>query len=227
MAKAINKAQEKAQKKKIVILSVMVLGAGATWSKALFGKDDKPTSPIAATAPVGGVAGNPVAQATATPATSASGSISSYAQAVSRMELWPKALNRQVHLGTIQELTPINDLLLTDDGLELEPELGNIEETPVDFPSEIPPVLEEETVPFDALRLRLTTTARFGKTTYAVINGNRVKPGEVVEVQVDGQTVRYEVRAIETRMVEVAFQGTSHILRIDLPDLQHRDQDGA
>ena len=227
MAKAMNKAQEKAQKKKVVILSVMVLATGATWSKALFAKDDKATSPAAVTAPGGAVSANPVANNTATPATSASGSISSYAQAVGRMGLWPKALDRQVHLGTIEELTPINDLLLTDDGLELAAELENIEETPAYLSSEIPPVMEEDTVAFEALRLRLTTTARFGKNTYAVINGNRVKLGEIVEVQVDGQTVRYEVRAIETRMVEVAFKGTSHILRIDLPDLQHRDQDGA
>lgn len=215
MGKTVNKAHEKAQKKKVVLLSVMVLATGATWSKTLFGKDDKPTAPTVAAASTN-------AASTATPAV-ALGSITSYGQAVRRMDLWPKALNRQVHLGTIEELTPINDLLTADDYPELGVESGIEEETPGYLSPEIPPVAEDDFIAFEALRLRLTTTARLGKTTYAVINGNRVKLGESVEVQVDGQSVRYEVRAIETRMVEVAYQGTSHILRIDLPELQHRD----
>ncbi|MDA0666913.1 MAG: hypothetical protein O3A95_04195 [Planctomycetota bacterium] len=225
MAKALNKAQEKAHKKKVVILSVMVLATAGTWSKTLFGKDHKAAEPgvaVASTGAAGALTATP-----ATPGVGATSSITSYDQAVRRMDLWPQALNRQVHLGTIEELTPINDLLSADDNSGFGNESGIMEETPAYLSSEIPPVVEDEPILFSALRLRLTTTARFGKNHYAVINGNRVKLGESVEVQVDGQTVQYEVRAIETRMVEVAFQGTSHILLIDLPELQHRNKDGA
>jgi len=222
MGSQLNKAQEKAQKKKVIILAVMVLGTGATWSKTLFGKDDKPA---AAAAPAAAATTSATGTPTASAAASLTSSIGSYEQAVQRMKLWPKALNRQVHLGTIEELTPINDLLSNKEE-EIEKE-KNTEELPGFLGAEILPPLEDESVDFDALRLRLTTTARLGKSTYAVISNERVKPGQTVEVQVDGKTVRYEVRAIGTRMVEIAFRGTTHILRIDLPDLQRRDQDGA
>lgn len=226
MANALNKAQAKAQKKKIIILAVMVLGAGATWSKALFAKDEKPKAPTASANTNSGTPAASTGRSSAPAATTAASSINSYEKAVQRMALWPKALDRKVHVGTIEELTPINDLLTVDGDLEFPAEPEIQEETTAHLNTEIPPVVEESNIAFDALRLRLTTTARLGKTSYAVINNTRVKLGDSVEVQVDGESVRYEVRAIETRMVEVVFQGTSHILRIDLPELQHRDTDG-
>lgn len=222
MGESLNRSQAKAKKKKVIILAVMVLGTAATWSKTLFGKDDKPAAPAVATSATVGTPATPAVGAT--PA--AASAISTYDQALKRLELWPQALDRQVHIGVIEALTPINDLLGGENALDFASEEENLPDASGYLSQEIPPVVEEVNVAFGALRLRLTTTARFGKSTYAVISGERVKPGESVEVQVEGKTVRYEVRAIETRMVEISYQGTTHILRIDLPDLQHRDQDG-
>ncbi|MGB0953370.1 MAG: hypothetical protein ACPG31_09090 [Planctomycetota bacterium] len=226
MAKELNKIQAKAQKKKITILAVMVLFTAMTWSKTLLGKDDKPT-PAASPAPVAGA--STASKSSATPAKTvvARTAITSYQQAVARMELWPVALKRQVHTGAIEELTPINDLLATDQP-PLEEDLPPLEQLlPVPPPIEdLPP--EEPEVLFEELRLKLTTTADFGKDRiYAIINGEQVSMGQAVEVQVDGQTVRYEVRAIGTRMVELAYEGQTHVLRIGLPELEARDQDGA
>jgi len=225
MSEGLNKAHAKAQKKKIIILAAMVLGTGVTWSKALFGKDDKPTAPPVVAATTNGTPSipAPAAQSAAVATTSV---IATYEQAVQRMDLWPQALDRQVHIGLIEELTPINDLLGNENSLDFELEEENLSEATPYLSPEIPTVVEEENVAFSTLRLRLTTTAHFGKSSYAVISGDRVKSGESVEVQVAGKSVRYEVRAIGTRMVEVAYQGTTHILRIDLADLQHRNQDG-
>jgi len=218
-----NNAQAKAQKKKVMILAVMVLGTGATWSKTLFGKDDKPSAASTSVVAVAtAAAGTPAASVS----TSHALSISTYKHAVKRMELWPKALNRQVHLGTIEELTPINDLLGMSDGENEGPEKEILANLPGLLGAEISPVDEEQGVAFEALHLRLTTTARFSKNTYAIISSEKVQVGDLVKVQVDGETVRYEVRAIGTRIVEIAFQGTTHILRIELPDLQRRDPDG-
>lgn len=227
MAKELNKAQAKAQKKKVMILAVMVIITGATWSKTLFGKGDKKTGPATPAATAAGApasTGQPAAPAVATVVRTA---ITSYDQAVARMNLWPDALDRKVHTGNIEELTPINDLLASDiPAEESVPELPQIEAAP-QMPDlvELPP--EEPEVLFEDLRLKLTTTALMGKSEFAIINGERVIPGQEVAVQVDGQTVRYEVRAIGSRTVELAYAGQTHVLRIGLPGLLGQDQDGA
>jgi len=227
MGSQLNKAQARAQKKKVTILAVMVLFTAVTWSKTLFGKGDKKSSPATSTASAPatpqGPSGLPVAPSAASVIRTA---ITSYEQAVARMDLWPVALDRQVHTGTIEELTPINDLLATDEPEIVEEDLPPLETL------EAPPLVEE-TLPevpevlFEELRLKLTTTALMGKSEFAIINGERVVPGQTVEVQVDGQTVRYEVRAIGARMVELAYAGQTHVLRIGLPGLLGQDQDGA
>lgn len=227
MAKELNKSQQKAQKKKIIILGVMVLAAGGTWSKNLFGKGSKSdsTPAPAATATVAGSAATAAAPASANSPAANSTSVTNYDQAVARMGLWPLALDRQVHVGTIEELTPINGLL--GGGPMEEPE----EETETPLAPILQPILplmpEDPVFAFEDLRLKLTTTARFGKSTYAIISGDKVREGDSVEVQVDGETIRYEVRAIGTRMVEVAYGGEAHVLRIDLPGKQRRDPEGA
>lgn len=226
MAKELNKIQAKAQKKKITILVVMVLFTAMTWSKTLLGKDDKPSPTPTAGAPASSAPASGGQSATPVAAVIARTSIASFDQAVARMELWPAALDRKVHSGHIAELKPINDLLATDEE-PLEEELPPLDDYILAPPQmeEMPP--EEPDVLFEDLRLKLTTTVDFGKDRiYAIINGEKVSIGQAVEVQVDGQTVRYEVRAIGTRMVELAYEGQTHILRIGLPDLQSRGQDG-
>lgn len=226
MAKELNKIQAKAQKKKITILAVMVLFTAFTWSKTLLGKDDKKSAPVASATSAGGPqapSGLPTAPAAITVVRTA---ITSYEQAVARMDLWPVALERQVHSGIIAELSPINPLLASEEDFEEE------ELPPLDDYLMAPPALEglppeEPEVLFEDLRLKLTTTALFGKTAFAIINGEKVSIGQTVEVQVDGQTVRYEVRAIGSRMVELAYEGQPHVLRIGLPGLAGQDQDGA
>ncbi|MHC4380282.1 MAG: hypothetical protein ACYSU1_04235, partial [Planctomycetota bacterium] len=229
MAKELNKTQAKAHKRKITILAVMVLATGATWSKNLFGKGDKSatTAVPGATTAASNAALAPAASTAAGSPAANSSSITNYDQAVARMGLWPLALDRQVHVGTIEELTPINDLL--GDGevevREPDPEVESLL-APILQPA-LPPIVEDPDFAFEDLRLKLTTTARFGKSTMAIINGEKVREGESVQVQVDGETIRYEVRAIGTRMVEVAYGGNVHVLRIDHPDIQRRDLEGA
>ncbi len=225
MARELNAAQQKAQKKKITILVVMVVLTALTWSRTLFGKGKKTTPPPTA------AAATTVTPAAATPntsvgpsttnstATAASGVIRNYEQAVSRLELWPAALKRQVHTGAIEELTPINDLLNTKEDVPL----------PTAPLAEAPPAHTQTTavIDFRDLRLKLTTTARFGNATFAVINGERVQEGQTVVVQVGQETVRYVVRAIGTREVELSYGDSTYTLRIELPGLLGRDQDGA
>lgn len=227
MAKELSKSHQKAQKKKLMILGVMVLAAGGTWSKNLFGKGDKnaSTPAPAATAIVAGNAATPAASTAASSPAANSTSVTSYDQAVARMGLWPLALDRRVHVGTIEELTPINDLL-EDTSMEDPKKEEEVLLAPILQPI-LPTLSEDPVFAFEDLRLKLTTTARFGKSTYAIINGDKVREGDTVEVQVDGETIRYEVRAIGTRMVEVAYGGEAHVLRIDLPGMQRRDQEGA
>lgn len=220
MASTLNKAQQKAQKKKIIILAVMISFTAITWSKTLFGKDDKPATTAATT-----VAAPTNTGTKAVSVVSKLTMISSYSQAIDRMDLWPAALDRKIHVGTIEELTPINDLLSENDGTS-SPKNGVVPEPSLARLLERLPVGDTPPIDFEDLGLRLTTTASFGDSAFAIISGEKVQSGQAIEVQIDGSTVRYEVRSINTRMVEITYRGNNHILSIDLPDFQNRDQKG-
>jgi len=175
--------------------------------------------------------GNPAATKAAAPSgpvsSSGSGGIATFEQAMARMQVWPRALNRQSHTGPIEEIVPFEDLLNGGGQEDLEtPEnalLGPnslVEMTP-------PPAPEAPQVAFEDLGLELTTTAIFGKNRFAVIEGKRYQEGELLEIQVGQATVRYEVSAILPRAVELRDGETVHVLRIASSGLQVRDSDGA
>ena len=232
MVSAGERRQQKAAKKKVAILVFMALATAMTWGKALFGKDDKPAAPtgpppVAATrvpGAAGGAGPAPAGPPAATVGTTTSSSISSYAQAVQRMTMWPSALKRRVHVGQIEEIVPFESEALDNTQVVEDPGPG-IAVTTVDTPP--PPPVVEPDIRFEDLHLKLTTTAIFGKSRYARINGEKVIPGQKIEVQVGSETIRYEVSAINTREVEIRYSGETYILRIAASSLVGGVQDGA
>jgi hypothetical protein len=229
MVSAAERRQQKAAKKKVIILIFMAIATAMTWGKALFGKDDKPAAPAGppttAARPIPGAAGGagpaPTGPRGAVSATSTSSSISSYEQAVQRMTTWPNALKRRVHVGQIEEIVPFETEILAAADLN---NAGNPAEKPQ---TATPPPVVEQKIEFEDLRLKLTTTAIFGKSSYARINGEKVIPGQKIEVQVGSKTIRYEVSAIYPREVEIRYSGETYILRIAASSLTGGEQDGA
>ncbi|MDP7062344.1 MAG: hypothetical protein QF489_05350 [Planctomycetota bacterium] len=236
MAKTLNKAQAKAQKKKVMILVVMALATATTWGKNLFGRSDgdaesRGAPPLAAAAVPGaaGGAGPAPAGPLVRPITAGkkSTSITSYEQAVKRMEIWPNALQRRVHDGIIQEIVPIETEIENDGLLETDLVAEATEAVPVAEDLPPPPTAVQASIAFEDLRLKLTTTAIMGKARYARINGTKVTVGETIEVQVGTDTIRYEVSAINPREVEIRYSGETYFLRIPAPGLLNRVQEGA
>ena len=218
MAKELTPAEAAAQKKKIKILVLMGAMTMATWGRNLIGGEEGgpaaaiPT-PVSNAGPIPGAAGgegpapptNLVAAAAPRKA-----NITSYEQAVERMEVWPQAMNRRVFVGQVEELKPFEREEL-EEPLELPPlEAPQLE--PIHIPTD-----DELDVAFEDLNLYLSTTALFGKTRIAVINGHRMNEGESTEIQVRGKTVRYEVSKIRSREVEIRYAGELHVLRIQVP----------
>lgn len=232
MASAAERRQQKAAKKKIMILIFMASVTAMTWGKALFGKDDKPSAPAGpppvAARPIPGAAGGagpaPAGPRAATIATTTSSSISSYDQAVQRMTTWPGALKRRVHVGQIEEIVPFETEALANGGGAKDSGPGTVAVTVEAAP---PAPLVEPDIRFEDLRLKLTTTAIFGKSRYARINGEKVIPGQQIEVQVGSETIRYEVSAINPREVEIRYSGETYTLRIAASSLLGGVRDGA
>jgi hypothetical protein len=236
MAKAMNKAQAKAQKKKVTILVIMALATAMTWGKNLFGKSDGAADVRADASvnapPVAGAAGGagpapagPLVRPITTGTTTTS--ITSFDQAVERMEIWPGALKRRIHEGIIEEIVPFESELVEEAPTETEVAVEGPVTAPVTEELPPPPTTVEEGIAFEDLHLRLTTTAIMGKSRYAKINGTKVTVGETIDVQVGSETIRYEVSAINPREVEVRYSGETHFLRIAAPALLNRVQEGA
>jgi len=93
--------------------------------------------------------------------------------------------------------------------------------------SPTPAAPEKLTILFEDLHLKLSSTAIMGKSRYARINGEQVTVGQEIEVQVGPETVRYEVSAIHAREVEIRYSGETYSLRIKVPGLNNRAQEGA
>jgi hypothetical protein len=215
MSEAKSSLATRRRKKQATILAVLVGVTGLTWSKTLFGGSKKPAAApppgvtAVAPAPAAPRPGAPVPAGTAAGAAR----IASFEQAMARMQVWPRALDRQVHVGPIEDIVPFEDLLRAETETPEEASIlapdpaGLVEVTPAPQP-------EPELPEFEDLGLELTTTAIFGKTSYAVIDGERVKEGETLEIQVGLDTVRYEVSAILPRAVELRAGGRTHVLRI-------------
>lgn len=208
MASTAEKKRQKAQRKKNTILVMLLLSTCFVWSRTLFAGDDSPTpAPVASTATANTAAATPTA-ATPTTATqstapytrnAAAGGVNSYETALQRLEIWPKALNRKVFVGSIEEITPINNLL---NGVMEEAVIANesIREAAREATEvfEVQNVTDEEYSSIDAV---LSTTAIFGDTAVAIINGDKYKIGDDLVLQLEEYSVRYEVSAIHSRRV--------------------------
>lgn len=198
----------KANNKKRNILIALAAITLFTWGKALFagdGKDDAyarakaagtPTGP---TAPVGSAGSGAGVAATA----SLRGTISTFQQARQRMSAWPDALDRNVIQGPIAEVLPFNTTLEPPKVEDPNPE-------PIDWSS--------GSISFEGLGLRLTSTAIFGKDRWAVINGQTVREGGILQLQVSGVGVRYVLEAVRPRAVDLREGEELHTLEITVGD---------
>jgi len=201
-----NPAFEKAQKKKRIILIALGTFTALTWGKAMFASDGKPDPyELQKQYESGGSGGAPVgAPGPGRAAVSKGhGLIGTYEQAVERMRLWPEALDRAFIEGPVHVLTPINDNMDAPAPLASAavPEVKN---------------LAPSTTSFGELGLRLTSTALFGSDRWAIVNGVRVREGEVLNLQVDGYAVRYVVESIRSREIVLRDGETVHNLKITI-----------
>ena len=204
-----NPAFEKAAKKKRNILIALAGITLFTWGRAALGGSGKPDPyELQKQYESGGSAGAPVGTPGRGPSTGTVGGnghglITNYEQALERMRSWPEALDRQMIEGPVHVLTPINE------GLEAPTA------SPKRQPGEIVE-LAPSTTEFGALGLRLTSTALFGQDRWAIVNGVRVREGEVLALQVDGYAVRYVVESIRSREIVLRDGETVHNLKITI-----------
>jgi hypothetical protein len=202
--------RQQAQRKKAITLVVLLCCAGFVWSRTLFANDEVDrTAVIASVAP----SATAVARATAHPAAAGSSSkVVSYETALQRLEVWPKALNRKVFHGSIEEITPINNLLNTvmEEAVEASNDTDLVSK-------EIVEVIDEQylmSIDINSFDLDLSTTAIFGGTAVAIINGEQYRNGDYLELQFDGKSIRYEVSAIHSRRVVLHLGESEFELKI-------------
>lgn len=219
------------KKKQLTILAVMVGITGITWSRTLFGGSESPAP--TPTAPPAGVAAGATSGSPTGPrgpvAAVRNNSIASFEQAMARMKVWPKALDRQIHTGPIEEIVPFRDITAGKEKI-VEPVIEAPSFPPIDptpLVETTPEEPEQPDIAFEDLSLELTTTAIMGKNRYAVIDGKRWMEGDTLEIQVAGQTIRYEISVILPRSVELSDGETKYTLRIASPGFQSRGNDGA
>jgi hypothetical protein len=200
-----NPAFNKAQKKKRIILIALGTFTALTWGKAMFASDGKPDPyELQKQYDTGGAAGAPIGvPGQVGKASKGHGLIATFEQAVERMRLWPEALDRAFIEGPVHVLTPINDNMVAPTPLDNtpKPEVRN---------------LAPSTSSFGELGLRLTSTALFGSDRWAIVNGVRVREGEVLNLQVDGYAVRYVVESIRSREIVLRDGETVHNLKITI-----------
>jgi hypothetical protein len=202
--------RQQAQRKKAIALAILLCCAGFVWSRTLFASDDS-----SRTAAVSSVAPNaaPITRPTVHPATAGNNSkVVSYETALQRLEVWPNALNRKVFHGSIEEITPINNLLNTvmEEAVEASNDTALVNE-------EVLEVIEGQDViaiDINSFDLDLSTTAIFGGTAVAIINGDKYQNGDYLELKFDGKYIRYEVRAIHSRRVVLRLGENEYELKI-------------
>jgi hypothetical protein len=202
--------RQQAQRKKTIALVILLCCAGFVWSRTLFASNGgSRTSAVASVAP----SAAPITDPTVHPATAGSSSkVVSYETALQRLEVWPNALNRKVFHGSIEEITPINNLLNTV--MEEAVEAGNDTDL---VKKEVIEVIEGQDVmstDINSFDLDLSTTAIFGGTAVAIINGDKYQNGDYLELKFDGKSIRYEVRAIHSRRVVLRLGENEYELKI-------------
>jgi hypothetical protein len=202
--------RQQAQRKKTIALVILLCCAGFVWSRTLFASNGgSRTSAVASVAP----SAAPITDPTVHPATAGSSSkVVSYETALQRLEVWPNALNRKVFHGSIEEITPINNLLNTV--MEEAVEAGNDTDL---VKKEVIEVIEGEdvmSIDINSFDLDLSTTAIFSGTAVAIINGDKYQNGDYLELKFDGKSIRYEVRAILSRRVVLRLGENEYELKI-------------
>jgi hypothetical protein len=202
--------RQQAQRKKTIALVILLCCAGFVWSRTLFASNGgSRTSAVASVAP----SAAPITDPTVHPATAGSSSkVVSYETALQRLEVWPNALNRKVFHGSIEEITPINNLLNTV--MEEAVEAGNDTDL---VKKEVIEVIEGEdvmSIDINSFDLDLSTTAIFSGTAVAIINGDKYQNGDYLELKFDGKSIRYEVRAIHSRRVVLRLGENEYELKI-------------
>jgi len=202
--------RQQAQRKKTIALVILLCCAGFVWSRTLFANDDgNRAAVVASVAP----STAPVTRPTVHPATAGNSSkVVSYETALQRLEVWPNALNRKVFHGSIEEITPINNLLNTvmEEAVEASNDTDLVNE-------EVIEVLEGQDVmaiDVNSFGLDLSTTAIFGGTAVAIINGEKYQNGDYLELKFDGKSIRYEVSAIHSRRVVLRLGENEFELKI-------------
>ena len=202
--------RQQAQRKKAIALVILLCCAGFVWSRTLFANDDgNRAAVVASVAP----STAPVTRPTVHPATAGNSSkVVSYETALQRLEVWPNALNRKVFHGSIEEITPINNLLNTvmEEAVEASNDTDLVNE-------EVIEVIEGQdvmSIDINSFGLDLSTTAIFGGTAVAIINGEKYQNGDYLELKFDGKSIRYEISAIHSRRVVLRLGENEFELKI-------------
>jgi hypothetical protein len=202
--------RQQAQRKKAITLAILLCCAGFVWSRALFASDDNNrTAAVSSVAP----SAAPITRPTVHPAIAGNNSkVVSYETALQRLEVWPNALNRKVFHGSIEEITPINNLLNTvmEEAVEASNDTALVNEEALE-------VIEGQDViaiDINSFDLNLSTTAIFGGTAVAIINGDKYQNGDYLELKFDGKSIRYEVSAIHSRRVVLRLGENEFELKI-------------
>ena len=204
------KARQQAQRKKAVALIMLMLCTGFVWSRTLFAGDDSSPAPAVT---VTHIAASNVVTAPAPAISATPGEVVSYSTALQKLEIWPNALNRKVFRGSIEEITPINNLLNT---VMRDAQLSNTEEPTEEESAEVADQQDftELAQNIASQELELSTTAIFGSKSIAIINGEKYEIGDNLELQFNGQSVRYEVSAIHSRRVVLRLGENNYELEI-------------
>lgn len=202
--------RQQGQRKKAIALVILLCCAGFVWSRTLFANDDNSRAAVVASVTPSAA---PVTSPTVHPAAAGSSSkVVSYETALQRLEVWPNALNRKVFHGSIEEITPINNLLNT----VMEEALEASNDTDLASKENLEVIDDQEVMAIDinSFGLDLSTTAIFGGTAVAIINGDKYQNGDYLELKFDGKSIRYEVRAIHSRRVVLRLGENEFELKI-------------
>ncbi|MDP6963221.1 MAG: hypothetical protein QGF46_03550 [Planctomycetota bacterium] len=209
MATRGEELQRQAQRKKALALILLLAITALVWSRTLFAGNNQTVVAVASVSPSVAAPVTPTIHPTAA---GNSSKVVSYETAIKRLETWPKALNRKVFHGSIEELSPINTLLNTvmEDAADAAPEAsdGAAESTqhPVDN--------DVMAIDINSFDVELSTTAILGNTAIAIIEGEKYQIGDQIELQFEGKSIRYEVSAIYSRRVVLRLGDHEYELKI-------------
>lgn len=199
-----NAAQRLGRKKRNVLIALAAITL-LTWSRQVFGGEEKQDDAAGVGATAAGASAAAGAKAKA--GAPRSKTILNFEQAQERMKAWPEALNRRVYQGHIEDLLPIHWLLgpATTAPVVLRPTEPGAPPTSEDpaaaAPAELPPQPEPEIPTQGVLPVRLRSTAIFGSKRYAVIEGVRYAEGEIVQVSQGAAAGTYLLERVRSREV--------------------------